>query len=121
VGSEAAANKKGAAFGRACVSLPNTIVTCWTGKMGHGWELYCVSGMNELGDFEVFRGLDKIWRVALGMVQMGGRFTSGRQWRKSHRAARMNEVCAASALLSGLRLGLEAGNVPSGPKFFPNF
>jgi hypothetical protein len=39
--------------------------------MGHDWELYCVSGMKELGDFGVLRGLDKIWRVALEMVQMG--------------------------------------------------
>ncbi len=39
--------------------------------MGHGWELYCRSGMKELGDFGVFRGLDKILGIALGMVQMG--------------------------------------------------
>lgn len=39
--------------------------------MGHGLELYCQSGMKELGDFGVSWGLDKIWRVALGMVQMG--------------------------------------------------
>lgn len=39
--------------------------------MGHGLELYCRSGMRELGDFGVLWGLDKIWRFALGMVQMG--------------------------------------------------
>ena len=39
--------------------------------MGHGWELYCRSGMRELGDLEVFRGLDKILGIALRMVQMG--------------------------------------------------
>lgn len=39
--------------------------------MRHGLELYCRSGMNELGDFEVLRGLDKISGVALGVVQMG--------------------------------------------------
>ena len=39
--------------------------------MGHGSEVYFPRGMNELGDFGGTGGLDKIWRVALGVVQTG--------------------------------------------------
>jgi hypothetical protein len=37
--------------------------------MRHGFELYFMNGVRELGDFEDAGGLDRFWRVALGMMQ----------------------------------------------------
>jgi hypothetical protein len=53
--------KKAQLFGLRLFISTNSSIANWIGEMGHGWELYFVNRINELGGIGVVWGLDKIW------------------------------------------------------------